>query len=69
MYVLIISFNCDCAVTELDCKKRWKVLRDSYKRCKRMEQVASGSGANIPKKKWKYFDAMPFLDRFTNSRP
>ncbi|XP_054091453.1 uncharacterized protein LOC128923078 [Zeugodacus cucurbitae] len=55
-------------LSELECKKRWKSLRDCYKRCRRMEQVPSGSGAEVNRKKWKYLDAMSFLESATTSR-
>ncbi|XP_050339045.1 transcription factor Adf-1-like isoform X2 [Bactrocera neohumeralis] len=51
-----------------ECKKRWKSLRDSYKRCKRMEQVASGSGQQTPRRKWRYLEAMSFMEKIPNSR-
>ncbi|XP_017492642.1 PREDICTED: uncharacterized protein LOC108380759 [Rhagoletis zephyria] len=51
-----------------ECKKRWKSLRDSYKRCKRMDQLASGSIAETPRKKWRYFESLSFLENVSNSR-
>ncbi|KNC21508.1 hypothetical protein FF38_01464 [Lucilia cuprina] len=55
-------------MNEAECRKRWNWLRDSYKRCKRMQQIAFGSSAETPKKRWKYFEAMSFLDGVTSSR-
>ncbi|XP_011195068.1 uncharacterized protein Adf1_41 isoform X2 [Zeugodacus cucurbitae] len=53
---------------ELECKRKWKSLRDSYKRGKKIEQNASGRGAEIPRKTWKYMEAISFLDNVKNSR-
>lgn len=55
-------------VVEVQCKKRWKGLRDCYKRCKRAEQVASGSGATSPKTKWRHKEAMSFLEGVKSTR-
>ncbi|XP_067626570.1 uncharacterized protein [Eurosta solidaginis] len=54
--------------SEGKCKKRWKGLRDSYKRIKRSQLLASGSGAPSPKRKWRYMEAMSFLDKAQASR-
>ncbi|XP_036335450.1 transcription factor Adf-1-like [Rhagoletis pomonella] len=53
---------------EAMCKKRWKGLQDCYKRCKRMELSTSGSGAETPRRKWRYLEAMSFLDNVTSTR-
>ncbi|XP_014096342.1 uncharacterized protein [Bactrocera oleae] len=53
---------------ELKCKKRWKSLRDTYKRCKRMKQVSTGNSAETAKKTWKYLEAMSFLDNTKYAR-
>ncbi|TMW42116.1 hypothetical protein DOY81_012804 [Sarcophaga bullata] len=50
---------------KLECKRRWKVLRDHYMRSKRRE-AASGSGAKASK--WKYSDAISFLDKVIGVR-
>ncbi|XP_065360346.1 uncharacterized protein LOC135954196 [Calliphora vicina] len=55
-------------LSESECKKRWKGLRDSYKRCKRMQQ-ASGSSGETSKRKWRYFETLKFLDNVKRSRP
>ncbi|XP_036325447.1 uncharacterized protein LOC118738647 [Rhagoletis pomonella] len=51
------------------CRKRWKGLRDTYKKRKRSELLASGSGAPNPSKKWKYMELLSFLDDYADSRP
>ncbi|XP_017467326.1 PREDICTED: transcription factor Adf-1-like [Rhagoletis zephyria] len=51
------------------CRKRWKGLRDTYKKRKRSELLASGSGAPNPVKRWKYMEMLSFLDNYTDSRP
>ncbi|XP_049304064.1 uncharacterized protein LOC125776351 [Bactrocera dorsalis] len=55
-------------LSEFECKNRWKSLRDCYKRCKRMEQIASGSGQQTPRRKWRYLEAMAFMETIPNSR-
>ncbi|XP_017481374.1 PREDICTED: transcription factor Adf-1-like [Rhagoletis zephyria] len=55
-------------LSELECKKRWKSLRDSYKRCKRMDQLASGSSAETPREKWRHCESLPFFENISNSR-
>ncbi|XP_075158410.1 transcription factor Adf-1-like [Haematobia irritans] len=47
--------------TEL-CKKKWKNLRDTYKKTKQRLNMPSGSGAEV-KRTWKYFENMSFLDK------
>ncbi|TMW42604.1 hypothetical protein DOY81_012315, partial [Sarcophaga bullata] len=49
-----------------ECKKRWKGLRDSYKRCKKKDTKFNGVGKT--QRKWKYFSALQFLDNVTGSR-
>ncbi|XP_017467947.1 PREDICTED: uncharacterized protein LOC108360246 [Rhagoletis zephyria] len=51
------------------CRKRWKELRDAYKKRKRSELLASGNGAPNPVKRWKYMEMLTFLYNYTDSRP
>ncbi|XP_036334540.1 uncharacterized protein LOC118745115 [Rhagoletis pomonella] len=51
------------------CKKRCKGLRDTYKKHKRVSQLASGSGAPSPAKKWRDMQALSFLDNYRDARP
>ncbi|XP_039970209.1 uncharacterized protein LOC120782137 isoform X1 [Bactrocera tryoni] len=46
-------------LSDLQCRKRWKSLRDSYKRCKRMKTDGSTEST---RKKWRYLEAMSFLE-------
>ncbi|XP_058981057.1 uncharacterized protein LOC131800455 [Musca domestica] len=50
------------------CRKRWKGLRDTYKRRKRAAQLASGSGAPSPSKRWRYMESLEFLDDYKDAR-
>ncbi|XP_020714658.1 uncharacterized protein LOC101449870 [Ceratitis capitata] len=54
----------DLKTKDTFCKKRWKSLRDSYKRWKRSEKRASDE--EKPYHKFKYADDMAFLDRIRN---
>ncbi|XP_036344592.1 transcription factor Adf-1-like [Rhagoletis pomonella] len=58
------AMKCD----EVQYKKRWKDLGDCYKRIKRSQQLASGSGAPSPKRKRRYMEAVSFLDEVQSSR-
>ncbi|XP_059386584.1 uncharacterized protein si:ch211-207i20.3 [Carassius carassius] len=50
-------------------KAKWKNLRDTYTRKKRLEQNGSRSGrASKKKKQWKYMRVMDFLDPSTEHR-
>nr|XP_021335940.1 uncharacterized protein si:ch211-207i20.3 isoform X1 [Danio rerio] len=50
-------------------KAKWKNLRDTYTRKKRLEQDGSRSGRAAKKKKqWKYMRVMDFLDPATEHR-
>ncbi|XP_016336610.1 uncharacterized protein LOC107684767 [Sinocyclocheilus anshuiensis] len=50
-------------------KAKWKNLRDTYTRKKRLEQDGNRSGRAAKKKKqWKYMRVMDFLDPFTEHR-
>lgn len=58
---------CVCVVEEV--KAKWKNLRDTYTRKKRMEQDGSlGGRAAKKKKQWKYMRVMDFLDPSTEHR-
>ena len=43
-----------------DCQKRWKSIRDHYKKQKREEKGSTGSAAK--KKRASYWDRLRFLD-------
>ena len=50
-------------------KKLWNNLRDTYVRKKREEgQVKSGQAGSKQRKRWKYMEAMSFLDKSTSFR-
>ncbi|CAL8234833.1 unnamed protein product [Arctogadus glacialis] len=58
-----------CALTEKDCKKRWRDLRDRYVRERReaSETTASGSAASN-RRPWCHAGLMAFIDPFVASR-
>lgn len=43
-----------------DCKKRWSLLRDAYRKALKNRQTRSGQ-ASIPVQKWKFEDIMSFM--------
>lgn len=59
-YFLLLS------VTGGECKKRWKSIRDHYKREKKEEKVSTGSAAK--KKRAIYWERLQFLDEVENER-
>jgi len=60
---------CVCNITVEEVKAKWKNLRDTYTRKKRLEQDGSRSGRAAKKKKqWKYMRVMDFLDPSTEHR-
>lgn len=58
-----------CVSAVEDVKVKWKNLRDTYTRKKRMEQASSRGGRGAKKsKQWKYMRVMDFLDASTEHR-
>lgn len=56
---------CMCVLVE-EVKAKWKNLRDTYTRKKRLEQDGGRNGrASKKKKQWKYMRVMDFLDTST----
>ncbi len=56
------TFVCLCNLVE-EVKAKWKNLRDTYTRKKRLEQDGNRSGRAAKKnKQWKYMRVMDFLD-------
>ncbi|XP_034020279.1 myb-related transcription factor, partner of profilin-like [Thalassophryne amazonica] len=52
------------------CRKRWKGLRDTYLRERRMETEARKSGAAAhQRRRWRFSGALSFLDPFVAPRP
>lgn len=49
------------------CKQRWKTLRDAFQRAAKNNQTKSGQAAKGGKK-WKYWDAMAFLQPHIKGR-
>nr|XP_055069810.1 transcription factor Adf-1-like [Misgurnus anguillicaudatus] len=55
-------------MSEDECKRRWKNLRDRYiKERKTMKEKKSGAGAE-QKTKWRYFSIMSFLEPHVRDR-
>lgn len=53
-------------LAEDDCRKRWKSIRDYYRRQRKEEKGATGSAAN--KKRATYWDRLRFLERADDER-
>lgn len=73
MYNTYIIYCLSCAIffllTEELWKKKWKGLRDTYKREKNKEKDRCRSGAGLSASRpWKYFMIMGFLAPFVESR-
>lgn len=52
-----------------DCKKRWKNLRDTYRKEKKKEKERSRSGSEASSQRpWRYSQIMAFLDPFMEDR-
>ncbi|XP_073831767.1 transcription factor Adf-1-like [Musca autumnalis] len=60
-----ISIELSC--TALQCKTRWRTLRDKCKRELKSNNEPSGSGAS-PRKPWPLMKSMSFLRRSMESR-
>ncbi|KAG9259522.1 hypothetical protein AMEX_G27817 [Astyanax mexicanus] len=53
-----------------ECKKRWKNLRDTFRREKNRERERNRSGAGaVSSRPWRYMGVMSFLNPFVESRP
>ncbi|XP_036145353.1 uncharacterized protein LOC105840889 [Monomorium pharaonis] len=50
-------------------QKKFKSLRDTYRKIIQTEHHASGSARIDPKEKWKYYDMMEFLRDYCLIRP
>lgn len=56
-------------ISDGDCKKRWKYIRDSYNRFKRKRKMATGSSAPPKNSKWEFFKRLQFLELVATERP
>ncbi|KAL1487870.1 hypothetical protein ABEB36_015520 [Hypothenemus hampei] len=45
-----------------DCKKRWKNIRDTFNRRKRIGKLGTGSARNMKRSKWFLSDTLSFLN-------
>ena len=56
-------------MSEEECRRRWKVLRDTYLRVRRREEAGKKSGSAAgPLKTWKYSAILSFLGPFVTRR-
>ncbi|XP_074041519.1 uncharacterized protein [Leptinotarsa decemlineata] len=53
---------------DVDCKRRWKYIRDSYNRFKRKRKMTSGSAAPAKNSKWELFERLQFLELVSTER-
>ncbi|CAL8406577.1 unnamed protein product [Arctogadus glacialis] len=59
----------EVGLTEEECRRRWKVLRDTYLRVRRREEAGKRSGSAAgPLKTWKYSAILSFLGPFVTPR-
>lgn len=56
-----VKFRMLFLVSATFCKLKWRYLRDSYLREKRLNKTKSGQAAK-PRKQWKYSELMRFVD-------
>lgn len=51
-----------CFILDDNCKKRWRSIRDTYKRLKREGKLGTGSAASAKSQKWQLASYLSFLD-------
>ncbi|KAF5283967.1 hypothetical protein FQR65_LT13659 [Abscondita terminalis] len=54
--------------TGLECRKKWKLIRDSYNRYKRKQKHSTGSAAPPKNSKWQFYDRLRFLENIPSER-
>lgn len=64
-----MSFFITCVIAE-ECKRRWKNLRDCYRRDRQKQKELRRSGsAATGARPWQFAEIMGFLDPFMEERP
>ncbi|XP_056449053.1 transcription factor Adf-1-like [Gadus chalcogrammus] len=58
----------EVGLTEEECRRKWKVLRDAYLRERRRQEAGKRSGSAGPLKTWKYSAILSFLGPFVTPR-
>ncbi|CAL8310524.1 unnamed protein product [Boreogadus saida] len=59
----------EVGLTEEECRRRWKVLRDTYLRVRRRQEAGKRSGSAAgPLRTWKYSAILSFLCPFVTPR-
>ncbi|CAL8293119.1 unnamed protein product [Arctogadus glacialis] len=59
----------EVGLTEEECRRKWKVLRDTYLRERRRQEAGKRSGSAAgPLKTWKYSGILSFLGPFVTPR-
>ncbi|KAK5637785.1 hypothetical protein RI129_000032 [Pyrocoelia pectoralis] len=54
--------------TDSKCRKKWKLIKDSYNRYKRKQKHPTGSAAPAKNSKWHFFERLRFLDNTPSQR-
>ncbi|KAJ8728928.1 hypothetical protein PYW07_006624 [Mythimna separata] len=55
--------------TDSECRKKWKLIRDSYNRYKRKQKSSTGSAAPAKNSKWQFYERLRFLENTSSERP
>ncbi|KAI4455602.1 madf domain transcription factor [Holotrichia oblita] len=53
---------------DLECRKKWKLIRDSYNRYKRKQKHSTGSAAPAKNSKWQFYERLRFLEKIPLER-
>ncbi|KAJ8728597.1 hypothetical protein PYW07_006293 [Mythimna separata] len=51
-----------------ECRKKWKLIRDSYNRYKRKQKSSTGSAAPAKNSKWQFYERLRFLENTPSER-
>ncbi|XP_039276093.1 transcription factor Adf-1-like [Nilaparvata lugens] len=54
--------------TDSECRKKWKLIRDSYNRYKRKQKQSTGSAAPAKNSKWQFYERLRFLENTPSER-
>lgn len=55
--------------TEDEAKKKWKYLRDKYMKERKADREKRSGSEGGSQRKWKFTNALSFLERFVKERP
>ncbi|XP_056633554.1 transcription factor Adf-1-like [Diorhabda sublineata] len=54
--------------TDSECRKKWKLIRDSYNRYKRKQKQSTGFAAPAKNSKWQFYERLRFLENTPSER-